>query len=296
MELYTDASSLVRPVRSKNSKAQQTVPPYVVLETMIDDTNQMLNTVLTAILTHWYVNETFTIIPHKGRRDMWKWSSSFNCMTDPVVGTMDKFATTCVSTGTLEQPSCFPADAQVGIVVPGALYPRYGTLRLDALGPQHQLLTYNVESQTLATTAFMTMVHDDPLQWVRYLNITLLTTYLTVTPRHLLYRVWTAPRVNCTHPFNANMCLELVFAEELRVGDGLLVHGEGGTTTSFRLERIQNLTSVVLQGVYSPMPATPHAFFVNQVLVSPFSETKQLWGHWLHYWYSCMVAELATIE
>jgi hypothetical protein len=294
------AASLIRRGRSESAKNKPIMSPFVALETMIDDTNQMLDTVITAILTHWFANETFTIIPNKRREqsdsDSWEWTSSFNCMTNPVVGTTAEFSTTCVSTGSLEKASCFPADAQVGIVVAGTLYPQYGTVRMDALGPQHQLLTYNVESQTLAATAFMTMVHNDSLQWVRFRNITLLTTNLIVTPRHLLYRVWTAPTLNCTHPFHANMCIELVFAEELGLGDILLVSRGEVLAPNFQLERIQNLTNVVLQGVYSPMPATPYAFFVNQVLVSPFSEMKQWWGHWLHHWYACMVAELATIE
>jgi hypothetical protein len=88
-----------------------------------------------------------------------------------------------------------------------------------------------------------------------------------------------------------------VFAEELHVTDGLFVFNNVAhllDPLTVRLERIHSITTELRQGVYSPMPAMPYAFFVNQVLVSPFSETKDSLWQMLHFLYACVVAEFES--
>ena len=261
---------------------------FAVVQTVIEEHENMITIIMTQLIERWFANETF-VLHTKVRRDSWSWSSAYHCMTQPTNSSV-QFTTTCASTGYLSQSSsCFPNDARVTVRLPGDAYPKHHP-RMDELATHYTMLTFVVENTTFNISPFMTMVHHEPLKIERFLVIELGSTQLMLTQRHLLYRFVEAADLNCSWWFNSSVCMELVFAEELHVQDVLFVLNTLGS--ALRLERISSITSELRQGVYSPMPSEPHAFFVNHVLVSPFSETKDPFWHMLHYAYACVVAEL----
>jgi hypothetical protein len=85
-----------------------------------------------------------------------------------------------------------------------------------------------------------------------------------------------------------NNCIEKVFSEDLKIGDFLYVLNP--ITKILGIEKIVNIQNITLKGIYSPMTESGSDFFVNNILVSPFSTVNQPILNTLHYIYAMIAS------
>lgn len=262
-------------------------------------------------LTQTFPNETFMYLndaTHQTRRRRsspysWDWSSNVNCQTTQTKVNLTAFTTTCANSGTITQTNyCFSGDMTTIIEVNGT----YQNIPLKNLEQYYgnKMITFHdkyffdgssekYQDTYPSTTQFMTFVHIDHTVTTSFLEIVLNTTSLTVTGNHLVYKV----RDNCKSydKFLFEDCGQRVFSHSLTVGDSLFVHQSSkliGETNKLeiRQEKIVAINNVVRTGIYSPMPKHGSKFFVNNVLVSPFSSTDFFLLNSLHYTYAWLIS------
>ena len=203
----------------------------------------------------------------------WDWSSQTNCVT---TGNSTHLTTTCSSSGNVNPTrsisKCFSSDSWTYIKI-GDYYRKIPMANLQ-MYYGHSMLGYN---ENITDTTLMTLVHMHPSESTFFRKIILETTYLTVTPNHLVYK----------YDDSKGQLIE-EYVSELHVGDILYVLNP--STRMIFSEKIQSIDEIVQNGFYSPMPKDGIDFFVNNVLVSPFSSYKGSTIHTFHYMYAYLVS------
>lgn len=212
-----------------------------------------------------YGNETFEYIgesaSHQDRRRSayyWDWKSDVSCQTTRSGANNSVFTTTCSDSGRITQ-YCFSGDSTTYIKVNGS----YQNVTFRDMEQYYgsQMITY--QNGSIVDDKFMTFVHVDHNVITTFLKIVLNTTELTVTGNHLVYK----HDKNCNQDF-IDECMR-VFSNTLTVGDSLFVFNSDTQTLS--TEIVGSIETVIMKGIYSPMPESGQKFFVNNVLVSPYS-------------------------
>ncbi len=155
----------------------------------------------------------------------------------------------------------------------------------------HPMLTY--DDDNFSEAKFMTFVHIDHGFIAPFLEIVLNSTRLTITENHLLYKLRGNHKTHA-YVYNTNdtfnECSERVFSGTLVIGDFLCVFRPD--TQTLELEQIVSINNVTRVGIYSPMPECGEKFFVNNVLVSPYSYIDMPILNSVHYAYAKVVSYL----
>lgn len=232
-----------------------------------------------------YENETFTFLDNRVQRRRayaWDWSSSVNCKTTRTGTNSSVFTTTCSDSGRInEAQTCFSSDGFMYIEVNDS----YSQVQMKNAEKYYgnNMITYN--NNQITQSRFMTYVHIDHHITTTFIKIVLGTTKLYVTKNHLVY-------VLKRHCVGKNVdfekCSVRVFANEVEIGDYMFVIDRdiGNLIT----EKIVSLKNIVKTGIFSPVPENGHDFFVNNVLVSPYSYTNTPFFNSIHYAYAWMVS------
>ena len=243
--------------------------------------------IIRQFLTASYGNEKFSYAENHSRERRsayyWDWNADVSCTTTQSGVNQSVFTTICTDSGRITQ-YCFSADDTVYVNINGS----YNVIALKNMKQYYNnsILSYN--NGKLSDAKFLTFVHIDVNVIVPFLNITLNSTHLAITKNHLLYRL--GKNCNSSSDIPSSNCIEKVFSEDLQIGDFLYVLNPN--TRTIEIEKITDIRNITLKGIYSPMTEYGHDFFVNNILVSPFSTVNQPILNTFHYVYAVMVSYL----
>jgi hypothetical protein len=239
-------------------------------------------------LTASYGNEKFTYVndsSHHDRRrsaDYWDWESDVSCTTTQTGGNQSVFTTRCNDTGRITSQYCFSGDDTTYISIDG----NYTAVALKDMEKYYDSPMIVYKDGNISNAKFLTFVHIDHTIITTFLVITLDTTALTITKNHLLYKLHND--CDADGDFLSENCIEKTFSESLNTDDFLYVFDS--YTNTLGVEKIADIRSVTRMGIYSPMTESGDDFFVNNVLVSPFSTFNQPILNSVHYMYAAVVS------
>ena len=232
--------------------------------------------IIEQFLAQKYGAEKFKFVQESHKIDRrsayyWDWTSNVNCATVQQANT-SVFSTSCSNSGRITQ-YCFSGDMATYVEINGS----YKSVTLRDMEEHYgkSMITYH--NGEITESKFMTFVHVDHHITTTFLEISLSSTIPEITQNHLLFRI------------NDDI-VKRVFSSDLRVGDELFVFDP--ETKTLNTEEILSIKNVVRVGIYSPMPAQGHNFFVNNVLVSPFSTVNVPALNAIHYVYAQIVSYL----
>lgn len=251
-------------------------------------------------LTEFYGNETFSITDNTGntgntggRRSpyFWEWKSDVNCVTTKS-GSNESFSTTCSNNGRITQ-YCFSGFNTMHVVENQTVSTiQMSTIQMNESDKYYGSGMLVYQDDGFAVSILLTNVHVDHYRVVEFMKISTSSATIEITTGHLLYKF--TQNKNCDYNnsyggrIHLSKCSVRVFAEELVIGDFLLLL-QNNTLVP---EKIENIENVMRVGIYSPFPADGNAFFVNNILVSPYSAVNLPVLNYFHFLYAHAIAKI----
>jgi len=277
---------------SSSSQNDDSIEFLLAFTTIETDNENVIADIVTTVWRMVVLNHTQI---HDRRRGAYYYDTtgSNNCATTCTVSynqsTLGGLScnTACSDSGRITY-YCFPSGASVYVQNPttGTI----GNVQMMSLYQQYNnnITSYDADTKEMTVSHLVGFPHHDMFVTIVFLQITTsLGFVLEISDNHIMFAV----DLSCTQDPSECMIVPM-FAKEMIIGDTVVTFD--GQIQSY--DYITSIRRVLRTGVYAPMTEDGMPFFVNGILVSPFSSTMNSFKQMVYYYYSVYGATFPTSQ